>query len=549
MVSRIEITQYRKLKDLTLTFSKKLNAISGTNGTCKTSLLHLIGNALQAPTAKSNWINEKKCLPIIKAVNGVTNPKVESLTRGDQAYNDPAHGLKGPLFTVDYFNATSLDFRRHNSSQMTRYALKPKYQSGTKDTLPCCPVIYLGLSRLVPFGEFQNDEAVHSIQKKLPQQYRDDIARLYKSFTNYDITFNATTQMGDIKVRSEFSSNLEGIDSNTISAGEDNLSIILTALISLKYYYESIESKRDVESVLLIDELDATLHPAYQIKLLNLFRKMADNYKIQFVFTTHSLSLIEEMLNRKDNVIYLLDNLSSVVKMDDPDIFKIKMHLQSITQEDIYADKVIPLFSEDNEARFFLKALFDFYMNESADFRNAYRFFHIVQTNIGAENLTGIFSDSKLLRTTMGSICILDGDHSSNISNCIIALPGKSAPEQLLLDYTEQLLCDDDPFWIERTIIDRGYSKMYYIDRIRTRVIEFETGLDKLKEDQKSTKGKRREFNKKLFSENENFFKMVLKHWIHNPVNKPEIDRFYNDLHTLFKKTAPYNEINPKEWA
>ena len=268
MVSRIEITQYRKLKDLTLTLSKKLNAISGTNGTCKTSLLHLIGNALQAPTAKSNWINEKKCLPIIKAVNGVTNPKVESLTRGDQAYNDPAHGLKGPLFTVDYFNATSLDFRRHNSSQMTRYALKPKYQSGTKDTLPCCPVIYLGLSRLVPFGEFQNDEAVHSIQKKLPQQYRDDIARLYKSFTNYDITFNATTQMGDIKVRSEFSSNLEGIDSNTISAGEDNLSIILTALISLKYYYESIESKRDVESVLLIDELDATLHPAYQIKFL-----------------------------------------------------------------------------------------------------------------------------------------------------------------------------------------------------------------------------------------------------------------------------------------
>ena len=98
--------------------------------------------------------------------------------------------------------------------------------------------------------------------------------------------------MGDIKVRSEFTSNIEGIDSNTISAGEDNLSIILTAVISLKYYYESISPSKEVESVLLIDELDATLHPAFQIKLLNLFREMSEKYKIQVVFTTHSICFL-----------------------------------------------------------------------------------------------------------------------------------------------------------------------------------------------------------------------------------------------------------------
>ena len=199
----------------------------------------------RAPTSNCDWINDKKCLPIIRAVNDVTNPKVESLTRGDQTYNDPAHGVKGPLFSVDYYGADTLSFRRHNSKQVTRYAVKPKYQPGTTDTLPFCPVIYLGLSRLVPFGEFKNDEALSSIKKNLPQQYQNEIAALYKGFTNYDISFNATKQMGDIKVRSEFTSNIEGIDSNTISAGEDNLSIILTAVISLKYYYESISpSKR-----------------------------------------------------------------------------------------------------------------------------------------------------------------------------------------------------------------------------------------------------------------------------------------------------------------
>ena len=548
MVEKISIIQYRKLKNLELSFSKKLNAISGTNGTCKTSLLHLIGNSLQAPTAKCEWIKDSKCLPVIKAVNGVTNPKVESLTRGDQEYNDPAHGVKGSLFSVDYYGAVSLDFRRHNSTQTTRYAVKPKYQPGTKDTLPCCPVIYLGLSRLVPFGEFQNDDALSIIKKKLPGEYLDEIAHIYKRFTNYEISYNTTKQMGDIKVRSEFSSNIEGIDSNTISAGEDNLSIILTALISLKYYYNSIDSSRDVESVLLIDELDATLHPAFQIKLLNLFREMSELYKIQVVFTTHSLSLIEEMLEKKDNVIYLLDNISSVAIMEEPDIYKIKMHLQSLTQEDIYADKVIPLFTEDDEARFIIRVLFDYYVNEFDGFRNANRFFHLVHTNIGAENLIGIFTDSKLLRTTIRSICILDGDHNSDISNCIISLPGKKAPEQLLLDYVERLLNDDDQFWTNRTIVDKGYSKIYYIERIQTRVKSFKEDMERRRNEGESTKGKTREFNKELFNEYQAFFELVFKHWIHNIENKPEIDRFYNELHTLFLKVSHYHEINPSEW-
>jgi len=549
VIKNINIIQYRKLKDLTLSFTKNINAISGTNGTCKTSLLHLLGNSLQAPTKTCSWITDEKCLPIVKAVNNVTNPKVESLTRGDQTYNDPAHGVKGPLFSVDYYGAESLNFRRHNSTQMTRYAVKPKYQPGTKDTLPYCSVIYLGLSRLVPFGEFQNDDALSNIKKKLPQSYQEEIAELYKKFTNYEILFNATKQMGDIKVRSEFSSNVEGIDSNTISAGEDNLSIILTALISLKYYYESISSTNEVESVLLIDEMDATLHPAFQIKLLNLFREMSEAYKMQVVFTTHSMSLLEEMLAKKDNVLYLIDNVTSVFQMEEPDIYKIKMHLQSLTQEDIYEDKVIPLFTEDDEARCLLELLFDYYQKTYSEFRNVSGLFHKVLTNISAENLTGIFTDSKLLHTTMRSICVLDGDHKSDITNFIVALPGKVAPEAVLLNYIEKLYNDDDPFWRDRTIVDKGYTKNYYITNIKNIVDNFEADLVRLHENGESAKGKRRAFNKKLFNDNQNFFKLVFKHWIHNPINKSEVERFYNELHILFLKVAPYHEINPKEWA
>lgn len=550
MIKNLNIIQYRKLKDISLNFTTKVNAISGTNGTCKTSLLHLLGNSLQAPiNSKCDWITDGKCLPIIKAVNNVTNPKVESLTRGDKTYNDPARGVKGSLFSVEYYGAKTLEFRRHNSTKIARYAVKPKYQPGTSDSLPYCPVIYLGLSRLVPFGEFQNDDTLLDIKKKLPQKYQDELADIYKKFTNYEISFRNTKKMGDIKVRNEFDSNVEGVDSNTISAGEDNLNIILTALLSLKYYYESISSTRKIESVLLIDEMDATLHPAFQIKLLNIFRDMSEKYKIQIVFTTHSLSLLEEMLSKKDNIIYLYDDITSAFKMEDPNIYKIKMHLQSLTQEDIYEDKIIPIFTEDAEARCLLDLLFDAYCDLYPEFRSVSSFFHKVNTNISAENLKGIFTDGKLLHTTMRSICILDGDHTSDISNFIIALPGKTAPEAVLINYCEKLFNEDNDFWRERLILDKGYGKKYYIDNIQNEVNEFQTTLHDMRASGKSTKGMVREFNKGLFNKNINFFKLVFKHWIYNPANKSEIDLFYGQLKTLFLKVAPYHEINPKEWA
>lgn len=122
------------------------------------------------------------------------------------------------------------------------------------------------------------------------------------------------------KTRADFDSDKTGIDSNTISAGEDHLFIIISAIVSLKYYFESIDSSNDVESIMLIDEFDATLHPSLQFKLLDIFREYSNGYKIQIIFTTHSLSSVEYALKKKDNVIYLIDNITSVVGMDSPDI-------------------------------------------------------------------------------------------------------------------------------------------------------------------------------------------------------------------------------------
>jgi ABC-type cobalamin/Fe3+-siderophores transport system ATPase subunit len=550
MIKKISVVQYRKMCNLDFDFTSGINVLSGTNGTCKTSLLHIISNSFQAVTKKCDWLQDLKCLDIINKVNSGSNPKIESLTKGDKEYNDPANGHQGALINVEYISRAPLAFRKHNSNKNNRYAVKPYYQRGTHDSLPFCPVIYLGLVRLFPFGEFQNEEAVEKIKKSLPNTYQHEIAALYNNFTHVTISSSAPQKMGDIKVRSDFTSETKGVDSNTISAGEDNLFMILTALVSLKYYYQSIQSHNEIESILLVDELDATLHPSFQFKLLELFRKYSCEYKIQIIFTTHSLSMLEYALKKKDNVIYLIDNITSVLKMESPDIYKIRMFLHDETKDDIYTSNAIPVFTEDAEARIFLNILFDYLESSKPDFSSVRRFFHFVDANIGADNLTNIFNDTYLLKSTMKSICILDGDQhcKRDLEKYIITLPGDDSPEKFIMDYSIQLLDNDDPFWTNDTILSLNYGKSNYLNNRKPDIDGITQKLQELRDADKSTHGIERELRKKVFTKHQRFFEMLFKHWVNNPEHIEQINKFYDDLHILFRKVAEFHGINPKEW-
>ena len=556
MVKEIDIKKYKKFADKTIKFEKSLNAISGTNGTGKSSLLYIISNAYKRVNKRCAWIKDENCLSIINSINSEVNPKVESLTRERMDYLDPAQGIKGNLFKVKYYDHNELEFRRHNSPKNSRYAIKPIYKNNSHDKLPQCPIIYLGLSRLIPYGEYDSEKnPVSSVRNRLPEKYQTELNDLYNEFTHYKINSINVQKLGDIKTRTQFKSDIKGVDSNTISAGEDNLYIILTALVSLHYYFDSIDSKKTIESILLIDELDATLHPSFQIKLLEKMREYAHEYKIQIVFTTHSLSALENSLLNKDNVIYLINQVTNVDVMSDPDIYKIKMHLNTLTTNDIYQDKVIPVFTEDEEARFLLDRLFEYFQNqeEFKNFIEVKRFFHLVKANLGANSLRDIFKDNKLLKNTMKAICILDGDQNVDKDKIygIIALPGKNhfkgetgkSPEKLLFDYAEELFNKDNNFWSNNTISSRGYSKEWYLDKIKVPIDKFEK-----EEKNGKNKEKKRQFNKKLFNDQRDFFDLLFKNWLNNSEHESMIRKFYYDLREMFKKVAPYNGIDKNLW-
>lgn len=566
MIKKIHFNQYRKLKDLDIEFTKNINIISGTNGTCKTSILHLCSNAFQAP--KKNYIANNKVITTINTINMLTNPKIETLTKGDKKYNNPAPNFDGPLFNITYFDGVNLDFRRHNTdselSKHKRYRIILKYPKNKKMSLKTLATIYLGLPRLYPFGEIDDKEKtnnsikIRNITNKLPDEYQEELYKLYKELTGIYIKQAKNIKIENIKSRTDFDTDVEGIDSNTISAGEDNIMIILTALVSLKYYYNNISNKdNEVISMLLIDELDATLHPEMQIKIFNKILEYSRNYKIQVIFTSHSFTLIEHAKKNKQNLIYIQNKRTTVKLMENPDIYKIKMDLYNETSINLFKNSKIPVFTEDDEARFVLNILFNQY---KIDLNNL---FHLVKANMGNTCITQIFEDEYMYKNTVGLIAILDGDCKTNMlketneeldnntnsnrkdytyyfNHNIMWLPGDKSPEILFFEYALNIYNDESSkFHNFDDVQNHGYSYKYFDNYIKPHLEEC------LKIENASDKRKKA---KKIFKEFSEFFKCIITYWIIDENNSKEVNKFYSLLKSLYKKNADINNCNPNFW-
>lgn len=553
---KLEFIKYRKFENITFEFNKNINIIAGVNGTCKSSLLYVISNSFKKIDKNFKDLKDEKCTDIIKKINKEINPKLEKLARISKYYNDPAKNIKGSLYSVTYSDDRILKFRRHNTTETKkkqRLRLIPPHKK-KGEFLEYKFIIYLGLFRLLAYSEYDNDDTVKKIKVDLPEKYKNSIKELYKDFTNFDIEYQYNEAVSNIKNRGDFSTNIDGIDSNTISAGEDNLFIILQALVSFEYYYDSLdEDYRDKEefvSIFLIDELDATLHPNYQNKLLDKLEEYSKKYKIKIIFTTHSLSLIEYSLNKKEqiNIIYLQDKNNKVDKLDNSNIYKMKQHLLSIGRKKMFENVRINIFTEDEEARIFLNILFDFFEKKYGDSFSYIRDkFFLLEMSIGSGNLITLFNKENFENEHYLGICILDGDQENNIKNkrgnCILCLPGGKSPEKLFFEYIEVIINNYESY-ITKCNISQEYSK----DDLKEIFNSYKNIQLKVEEKSKnnSSKGVEREELKKHFNKYEKHYKYFLELWIKE--KEEEVNKFYKELNVLFKKVAHFFGIDRNEW-
>lgn len=452
IIESVHIARFRKFNDVTIKCGQKLTVITGQNGTQKTTLLGLLAH----PFSMTVDTKKKDIDPLFefKSTKTLFGKKFESKFSDKFKLDETHESVKGHEYTL-YFSSPNIgdngsftleSMQRDKKNNKLRLWKKGSRSSG--DGYITLPVIYLSLKRVTPIGE---EGRIKSLSLALED---DDTRLLVKEYN--DILFSANTNIENDKTNQLDSSNKKQLIVHpntygplTISAGQDNIGSILTAILSFKNLKEQFPNEYK-GGLLFIDEIESTLFPAAQTKLIERLFSYARDYNIQIFCTTHSASIIKIALDERyknDVVVNYLKSIDNNIKIENNLTYEqaiAHLSLTVIKNEQNIKPK-IRVYSEDNEARLFLKALLP---------AKYYKLLNIINVNLGANELIRL-KDCKIQEFSNNMI-LLDGD-KQNASKNILCLPGPFGPDRILYNFLKDLP-ESDEFWSDN-ISTGGYSK------------------------------------------------------------------------------------------
>lgn len=179
-------------------------------------------------------------------------------------------------------------------------------------------------------------------------------------------------------------------------------------------------------SLLIIDEVEASLHPAAQRRLIQYLLKIARTKKLQIILSTHSSNVLDEiplegrimlmqMQNNKE-ILYGVSTKFALSSMDD------------VTHPELY------VFAEDDEAETIINEI----VKKKDDTGRVLRRIEIKP--IGpygvVDTIAKLINDNTLPHK---GIAIVDGDKIAECSNCQISIPGTEAPEKQVIQDLKNL--------------------------------------------------------------------------------------------------------------
>lgn len=385
-ISKLDIKNFRAFEgEYNFEFVKGVNCLSGHNATGKSTILAILSNCgelkkkdgeqLNGKTFRGEYsqlikgdVNKDKTGDVCKLYfedlpkfnEDKSNPFVNELSFRATYQNGKITKRVEKLIDPDknLYVITKKDIVLNNE----RYRLIPKKIKNIRETEKKLnwPIIYLGLSRLFPVGESES-----LTQTLIKTEYDEEISNKHReilsSKDNYLSLVNVDT---DVTQKRGVGFDTEKYSYKANSSGQDNLGQILLAL----YSFENLKKTYEYYSggLLLIDELDATLHPAAQNRLLDFLVKKSQELELQVFFTTHSQTLLEHINKRNDRVSksqkvsnhYLNNSRGSIeLKVDPPTKF-VKNNLQE-TYSGMSSSNRIVIITEDDVGRWFLNKILE----------------------------------------------------------------------------------------------------------------------------------------------------------------------------------------------
>ncbi|KKL00289.1 AAA family ATPase [Rheinheimera mesophila] len=464
---------FRKLSELEINFAERITLIAGHNGIGKSTILGLVANgsgltertytSYTGKTYQGN-LNEIIYIDYETELANVENPPRPVLL----------YDLEGEQFEKRCA-LTKRTIPSTKSRPVERHEVRvvPRNVSGEPYTIPATgvtigdsskvpiPTLYLGMTRMLPIGESNQD----MIESDIDTAINQDDAKFINDFVNAVIGVSKqsgptgiTTQ--GIRGTSKKSKHpVYAHSAKSISLGQDSLSSIATALASFKKLQR--EWSDYPGGLLVIDEIDAGFHPHAQKKLIRKIASCARSLKLQVVATTHSLSLIEDIHPENnpvggngvspDKVIYIWDSRNPKVAEISLQGIRDDMNLTAPEEPVNTPKSKLKVYLEDPEADLFFKKLLTPALRKKVKEATG-RLLQHIPIRVGCDNLQGLQKYDPHFKTV---IIVVDADSSikqqgGKVPQNIVKLPGASAssgkglnPEQTIFSFIKDIV--DNP--------------------------------------------------------------------------------------------------------
>lgn len=537
-IERLHINKFRLFRNTDFILGKYITVFSGTNAVGKSTLLGILGNSSELKVKYGRPILQKQF-----------RTEFSEIFKMSQNYDPTQSNVLSIFFDDGDLRTCRITWQKDNRkespidskpSKRLRPRIIPEYidpeQKKRHSQKKNWPTLFLGLSRLYPLGESDTQNIVR-------KKYVDEYPELTKNRNNAYITIlsllDEIKETSTIPIEETSRKQVVGITTSTYdyltnSAGQDNLGQILLAVDSFRILKQNYQQYNG--GLLLIDEIDATLHPSAQNRLFDYLFKSAKDLDLQIAFTTHSLSLLfyitqktahnseSESNNIELYYMSIANDFSHVQTLRNPPYYSIRALL--LEQPSINTHYKIGILSEDEEARWFIKNILDGTALKDC--------FELLPTKIGKNSIISLIKGDPYYATSR--IFIFDGDIPKDISTLneikklqdnklyhLLILPGGKSPEQLILEFLKNDSEYVDSYYNQDKCILFGLTKSAVVFN----------SVDSQTE-------QNRESYKKWFNKYERFFDETNLFHFYKLQNEAEINEFYKKL------TKAYNALTGK---
>lgn len=254
----------KNIIDLNLSFEgKEVTGIFGPNGYGKSTILHSM-------------------LCIYQAQKGSVDHRFSEYFKTDSAFN-----FNGSKMEVFYEYEDENHVRQSKSRLFNK---KSSHWIRSYSDRPSRPVYFIGIGSCVPAIETEKDrrQYINTVEDKAKIiEKKDDVLRSASYILNRpykDVFYSKSSRPGSSYLTYVMENGLK-YKSLNMGAGEQRLFTILSTVYAVPQY-----------SLIIVDEIDLTLHTAALNKMMNTLVKVAKERHLQIVFTSHR----EELARRSD---------------------------------------------------------------------------------------------------------------------------------------------------------------------------------------------------------------------------------------------------------